>query len=46
MKKLFALMLAIILTISVMAQTQNYGNQISQNEDGTYFKPGKSRVAK
>ena len=37
MKKIFALFIAILLTISVIAQTQNYGNRISQNEDGTYF---------
>ena len=37
MKKIFALFTAILLTVSVLAQTQNYGNQISQNEDGTYF---------
>ena len=37
MKKIPALFVAILLTISVIAQTQNYGNRISQNEDGTYF---------
>ena len=37
MKKIFALFIAILLTISVIAQTQNYGSRISQNEDGTYF---------
>ena len=37
MKKIFTLLVAILLTVSVIAQTQNYGNRISQNEDGTYF---------
>ena len=37
MKKIFALFVAILLTVSALAQTQNYGGQISQNEDGTYF---------
>lgn len=37
MKKIFALFIAILLTISVIAQTQNYGSRISQSEDGTYF---------
>ena len=37
MKKIPALFVAILLTISAIAQTQNYGNRISQNEDGTYF---------
>ena len=37
MKKISALIIAILLTANVLAQTQNYGNQISQNEDGTCF---------
>ena len=37
MKKISALFIAVLLTVNVLAQTQNYGKQISKNEDGTYF---------
>lgn len=38
MKKFYSLIsLVILLTVNVIAQEQNYGGLISQNEDGTYF---------
>ena len=37
MKKISTLFIAVLLTVNVLAQTQNYGKQISKNEDGTYF---------
>lgn len=40
MKKLFTLSLLFVgmfLTFNGLAQEQNYGNMISQNDDGTYF---------
>lgn len=40
MKKLFtltALLVGMMLTFNGLAQEQNYGNMISQNDDGTYF---------
>lgn len=38
MKRFFTLLfVSTLLTINVLAQDQNYGGMISQNEDGTYF---------
>ena len=38
MKKAFTLLVvAILLTINTLAQEQNYGGMITQNEDGTFF---------
>ena len=37
MKKIYAIIIAIMLTVNVLAQQQNYAGMISQGENGEYF---------
>ena len=37
MKKIYAIIIAILLTVNVLAQQQNYAGMISQGDNGEYF---------
>ena len=37
MKKIYAIIIAIFLTVNMLAQQQNYAGMISQGDNGEYF---------